>query len=324
MKRSLKILGGIATAVAIVALVAPASHAQCPQARSFGGFPGGKTGSQVIVDASAFENAGNEFGQFWETGNAANGTGIGAAGTCDSQGVGVGWWQFVGTTTDRGIRGFVAQPGCTLPVCPGVGSGLTFLVEDLTGDGQAGGYVVYDTDETPAGARWYDHARTDPNAAPGSSLTHLMTPLPSVVVNQSTGPPPNTTVDNDYNDVGIAIHSVADAGGVNVPNPASFIIDSYDVLFFQGANPPGALRSNWTFVKSIAYNDAAIVADQVNVPCPDGPTSQTFLAIGMTFNGVPSETVGPPSLPVACDPNVADPQPDDRRPKFTRPSKRGR
>ena len=117
MKGTLRAIGSIATVLAIVALVTPA-HAQCPQARSFGGFPGGKSGGQVVIDASAFENLGNEFGQFWETGlGPVNGTGVGAAGSCDSQGPApVGWWQFVGTTTSRGIRGFVAQPGCVLPL----------------------------------------------------------------------------------------------------------------------------------------------------------------------------------------------------------------
>ena len=150
MKRTLKILGGIATVVAIAALVTPV-YAQCANARSFGGFPGGKTGSQVLVDATAFENIGKEFAQFWVSGTPANGTGVGFAGTCPSQGAGVGWWQFVGTTDVRGIRGFTAQPGCVTPICPGVGAGLTFLIEEKTANGSDAGFIAYTADETPPG-----------------------------------------------------------------------------------------------------------------------------------------------------------------------------
>ena len=93
MLRTSRLLGCIAMAVAILALTAPAIQAQCAQARSFGGFPGGKTGAQVIIDASGFDNAGNEFAQFWETGNPGNGTGMGSAGSCDSQGAEIGWGE---------------------------------------------------------------------------------------------------------------------------------------------------------------------------------------------------------------------------------------
>ena len=81
-----RLLACIATMVAMVLLTPPASHAQCANARDFGGFPGGKQGSQVLVDASAFQNDGNEIAQFWQTGIPSNGTGVGAAGSCDSQG----------------------------------------------------------------------------------------------------------------------------------------------------------------------------------------------------------------------------------------------
>lgn len=106
MRRASILLGGIASVAAIVAVSVPASHAQCANAREFGGFPGGKGGSQVIIDATAFQNNGNEIAQFWETGNPSNGTGVGPAGSCDSQDEDVGWWQFVGTSTDRGINGW--------------------------------------------------------------------------------------------------------------------------------------------------------------------------------------------------------------------------
>ena len=164
MSLTVQRLSALAGLLMIAALLGPAIHAQCANARRFGGFPGGKNGSQVIIDASAYQNNGNELAQFWETGNPSNGTGIGAAGSCDSQGAGVGWWQFVGTSTDRGINGWLSQPGCVLPTCPAVGESLTFLVEDATADGSGAGFIMYTTDDTPSGARWYDHARTDPDA----------------------------------------------------------------------------------------------------------------------------------------------------------------
>ena len=292
---SSRLLGCIATVAAVVALLAPASRAQCDQARPFGGFPGGKTGSQVLIDASAFENAGNEMAQFWETGNPGNGTGVGPAGTCDSQGVGVGWWQQVGATADRGIRGYVAQPGCTLPGCPAVGGGLTFLVEDQTANGSGAGFIVYTADETPIEARWYDHARTDPDAAPGSSATHVMTSLPTPVIQGSSGPSPNVVAILDYADVGIGFHGVQGEG--NTPLPASAVIDSYDVMLSSGGDP-GRDRGLWTLVHKLPYNDAPILGDEVVVPC-----NGEVVAVGLTFDGgVESSLVGPASIPISCGP----------------------
>ncbi len=329
MPRSVeRLFTGIATALAIVALVGPTTRAQCPQARSFGGFPGGKTGSQVIVDASAFENLGNEFAQFWETGIVANGTGVGAAGSCDSQDASVGWWQFVGTSTLRGIRGFVAQPGCVLPVCPGVGSGLTFLVEELTADGQGGGFIMYQSDETPNGPRWYDHARTDHDAGPGTSMTHVMGTLPTVIITGVSGVPPMVMVTADYlPDVGSQFHGVE--GPANTQLPGSAGIESYDVMWFHGVNPPDSLRSNWNLLKKIPYNDSAIFGDVFTARCPE-PVDSDYVAIGLTFvGGVESLTVGPPSLPVPCYHMVAQPelpvrQPSPGKPRVGNPNERRR
>ena len=104
--------------------------------------------------------------------------------------------------------------------------------------------MVYDTDETPAGARWYDHARTDPNAGAGTSLTHVMGSFPTVTVIGSSGPPPDVRTDNDYPDVGFVIHAAQGAGNTQLPGSA--VIDTYDVMAFHGAAPPGSVRANWT------------------------------------------------------------------------------
>ena len=298
MRRNWRLLSGIVTVAAIAALLAPSIHAQCQQARSFGGFPGGKTGSQVIIDATAFEDAGNELAQFWQTGNPSNGTGVGAAGSCDSQGDGVGWWQQVGSTTNRGIRGFMAQPGCTIPSCPGPGSGLTFLIEDRTAAGDGAGFIVYTTDDTPGDERWYDHARTDPAAGPGTSETHDMVSLPTPSIVSSQGPPPDLVVIVDYSDVGSGVHGVQ--GEDNTPLAASAVIESYDVMLHSlGGEYPGHDREQWTLAHKIPYNDQAILGDEVAIPC----FGDWLIAVGLTFaGGVESSLVGPHSLVITCGP----------------------
>ena len=130
-----------------------------------------------------------------------------------------------------------------------MGSGLTFLVEELTADDQGGGFIMYQADETPAGARWYDHARTDPDAKAGSSITHVMGTLPTVTITGASGGPPMVTVTADYSDVGPQFHGVE--GPVNTQLPGSAGIESYDVFSFQGGGPPDSLRSNWTFVQQV-------------------------------------------------------------------------
>ena len=122
---------------------------------------------------------------------------------------------------------------------------------------------------------------------------------------------------NDYvEDVGILFHGV-DAGGTL---PASNQIDSYDVMVAL-APDPGRERSRWSVVQKVPYNDAAILADTVAVPC-GAQDQNVVLAIGLTFNtdatlgiGIESEYVGAASVPIACSPNLADPDaPKVRRP----------
>jgi hypothetical protein len=201
---------------------------------------------------------------------------------------------------------------------------LSFLIEDATADGLGSGFVAYTVDETPAGTRWYDIARTDPGVGEGQTGIHSMSTLPTVVIQSSSGAPPDvTTATNDYpEDAGIAFHGIN--GGT--PLPGSSLIDSYDVMSASGADP-GRARSGWTFVKSIAYSDAAIIADSLPIPCTG--TAPTLLAIGLTFDGgITSASVGAASLPFSCDPGIADPDldtPKVRRPSFTsRPGRSGR
>jgi hypothetical protein len=308
MKSIFKILGGIATVLAVVALAAPAS-AQCPQVRSFGG-SGGKTGATVVIDQSAFQNVfGNEMAQFWQSGTSANGTGTGPASSCPSS----TWYSLHGPSGNNLINGFVSTAGCVLPACPDPGQSLSFLVEDSTADGSVAGFVMYKVDDTPAGQAWYDLSRTDPLAGSGTLLTHVMVPYPTVFTTQASGTPPTTTATNDYaEDMAIAFHGVS--GPADTPLPGSDQIDSYDVMAFSGLDP-GRARSLWTLVQKVPYSDAAILADSVAVPCTGGVN--TILAIGLTIDGIETDFVGPASVPIACDPAIADP---DLTPKVRRPA----
>ena len=168
---------------------------------------------------------------------------------------------------------------------------------DQTANGFNAGFIAYSVDETPAGQRWWDLARTDPDASSGSSVTHVMSFYPSVEIVASSGAPPRVTITNNYEDVGILFHGVQ--GPDNTPLPGSARLRSYDVLWFNGAGDPGRARSLWTLAKKIPYQDAAIVSDSVGVPCPTD--QHTMFAIGLTWEaGLESELVGPPSLPVVC------------------------
>lgn len=306
--------------LAIALLAQPDSLAQCPNAREFGGIGGGMNSSKVFIDVSGFQNNGSELAQFWTTGNSANGTGIGAAGTCDSQGPPpVGWWQEVGTTGSlRGIRGFLSQPGCTLPLCPAPGASLTWLIEDQTADGTAAGFVAYTVDETPAGPHWWDLARTDPDAKPGSVRLHTMGSYPIVTfIGIVSFPTP--TVTNDYNDVGQLFHGVQAPGNTRLP--ASAQLASYDVMRFTGTDDPGRDRSLWNQLKKIEYLDAPIFADQLHTHCFEllGTGLFEFYAIGLTWDdGVESEYVGPASKLVCYDMAAQPELPIERQPSVTK------
>ena len=173
---------------------------------------------------------------------------------------------------------------------------LTVLVEDRTTDGTDAGFIVYTVDATPGLAKWWDHARTGTGAA---TTFHAMVAYPTVEVVSMSGEPPNTILVVNYNDVGAGAHTVC--CGTNDPLPASTIIDSYDIM--SAPSDVGRDRSLWTFVKSVPYADAAILGDKLSVPCPNGPNGDTRVAVGLTFDGLPSEYVGRASMIFSCDPN---------------------
>jgi hypothetical protein len=340
MKRRISIVVALAIAVAIVCLAMPAAFAQCGTAREIAMRQNGANYGRIGVDTQALVpvlNNQTEVAIFWESGNSANNTGGphmgGAPGSssCDSAtGNGGGsWWSTGGTgggqpANARSIQMFLSSTGCTLTVCPGAGGSLTVLVEDITADGSDAAYYLITADETPGPIRYYDLARADPATQPSNDVTHPMWNHPRVSVASSSGPPPNTTLTNAYKNADVEIWGVGPQGS------AAQQIDSYDVFVFHGAAEPGRTRSAWGAPHhTIPYNNTpqgAPIPDSFLVPCPE-ETNDTYVAVGLTFDGIPSYYVGK-STAVECDPSIADPdRPSElrrARPSLQRGSRGGR
>lgn len=315
MKGMFKILLGVMAVALVAAMVAPSALAQCPQAREFGMFGGGMAANKIRIDMSAAGTqniTGLEIGRFWENGVPAN-TNSGCPSTPE-------WWVDAGAP-QRSIRGFIASPTCTMTVCPGVGASLNVVVEDETADGSNAGFIMFQVDETPASARWWDLERTA-NAPPGSGTTTIVPFLnfPTVQVVGSVGPPPGTTVTNDYVDIAVNYHGAA--GAANTRTPASTGIAAYDIMMSQGAADPGRSRASWMPLKQVNYTDASVSGDVIAVPCSGNPADDTFLAVGIEFvDGVKSALVGE-AVAVECDPNLADPEPKIERPNRKNPGRK--
>lgn len=324
MKRETRRLPGAAVAFVIVALTVPAVHAQCASAREVAMASNGETHGRIGVDTQ-FEiplaNDQNEVATFWVTGNAygnnSGGPHFGTPSTCPSSTglLGDPWWLLGGTGDSqppdaRSIRFFIASTGCTLMECPPAGASITVLVEDQTADGRDAGFITYTADETPGPIRWWDLARTDPDSQPSNDVTHGMWAFPRVEVTASWGPPPYIEIMNDYRDPAVNVWVVGAAG----PLPASTVIDSFDILSYIGPSDPGRERSHWWLMKSIPYANAGIVGDIVPVFCGSPLYEDMYVAVGLTFDGVPSYYVGK-SVQIECGPNLADPEKPTIRPR---------
>jgi hypothetical protein len=319
---------GLGAAVVIVALAAPTALAQCPEAREVAMAGNGKTHGRIGVDMVdptvptdpiAWLNNQTEVATFWETGtnsNNAGGAHFGTPSTCpsDTGAAGLPWWKFGGAgadVDDRSIQFFISSPGCTLPFCPAAEASITVLVEDQSDDGLKAGFITYTANETPGPIRWWDLARTDPATQPSNDVIHTFWAYPTVDTTTSSGPPPSTTVTNNYRDVAINTWVVGPSG----PLPPNSVIDSYDIVYHHGPGEPatGRVRSGWTFLQSIPYSNAGVIGDSFLVPCPS-PLDSTFLAVGITVDGVESYYVGE-STAVACDPTIAEPDEPTIRPR---------
>jgi len=309
-----KILLGLGVAIAIVALAMPASLAQCPTSREFGGQGNGNLTGRIKIDddVNGFVNDGNEFASVWDT---VNGTGLfgsgdhvaGNAGACPSSTWYITGTMFLGTLS--GIQGFIGTAGCFPVQCPLGSAHVATLVEDVSGDGTNAGFILYSTEETSANIRPYDHARTAGiDGVGGAQATQVFEAYPTVNTSGSAGPPPNTTVTNQYADLALNFHG---AGASAQGNTA---IVSYDIVAHHGPAAPGHDRAAYNLgtIKNVPYENAGVVGDAVLVPCPT-TADDTYLAVRASFKDgsnspLASMLVGAPTA-VECDPNIAEPQP---------------
>jgi hypothetical protein len=340
MKPRVKFLIALVAALVIVGLVAPMVSAQCSPARSVKMRQDGKTNGRIGVDTAGeitLLNNGTEKASLWVLGSALTNNSCGpqfqaalkcpagiTTDTCNSQtGVqGTPWWLAGQTGTSQpptamSISVWIGGTGCTIPQCPSDGAVVSTLVEDVTADGTDAGFCTYSADDTPADAlRYYDLSRSDPATQPSNDATHIMHAFPTVNTRNSAGPPPNTTVSNDYRDQGNPTTKnvwIVDSGSF-LPTQ---ILTSYDIYWFHGGADPGRVRTNWTYLSSAQYTGGPITADSVTVPCPT-EVDDTYLAVGLSFDGAYAGTDTLPtgsiqtyyvgkSTAVECDPTLADP-----------------
>jgi len=347
MKRRISLLAALTVAIVIVGLVAPAAFAQCGTARNISMRQTGSTLGRIGVQTDSHVQTNNnqtEVAIFWQPGNSAiNNTGgphvggLPGSSTCDSATALAGspWWRTGGAGTQpashRTIGMAMSASGCTMTICPGVPAApldaLTVLVEDTNAAGDDAAYWLATVDATPGPIRYYDLARADAATQPSNDVTHPMWNLPRVTVVSSSGPPPNTTLTNAYKNADVEIWGVGPNGA------AAQQIDSYDVFVFHGPAEPGRARSAWNAGvphHTIPYNNTppgAPIPDSFLVPCPvidDG--DDTYVAVGLTFDGIPSYYVGKATA-VECDPSLADPdRPSElrrARPSLKRDGSRG-
>jgi hypothetical protein len=322
----------------MLALV-PAAYAQdCPVTRELGA--GLATAAEIPLctriridlsngTGSDFTVNGNERASFYRLSNPSNNNGgphfpANPNANCPSS----GWIQTGGMFPGTGfasIKAITASPTCILGWCAADNEQVVTVYEDVSDDGTDAGFIVYQVDGTPAELRFYDHGRTVPGNPKGSIATHVLQAYPRVQVAGTAGPPPSTDATNNYADVAINFHGVT--GSSNTPLPANAGIQSYDVLYFHGPfgdGPGGRDCANWTHVKSIPYNNASVVSDMVDVPCPTsvpGSNAVSWLALGTTFvGGVQSEFVSfsGTGQAVMCDPTIADPEHPQHRPSIQR------
>jgi hypothetical protein len=317
MKGFSKALLGLAAAAVIVIGSMPVAEAQCANARNLGGGSGNNTNSRIKLTA-AWDLTDTAIGSIWQVGASgavnSGGSHFGNGGACPVTNWVVTGGMFPGLGAIA-IDASLASPTCLLSNCPAPASTVITVVEDASPDGSTAGFVAYTVDETPAGFRWFDHARTIGQVVGINEVAFQE--FPSVEVTASAGPPPNTSITSNYADLAINVHAAAGAG--DTAQPASGSVVSYDILRATAMTDPGRNRSAYTPVKSIPYSDAAVVADNIAVPC-DGTAANTFLAVGVTYvDGIQSILVGP-AVAVECDPAHADPggNQDLREPKLRR------
>jgi hypothetical protein len=338
--KSFRFLIGLSGA-ALLLTVVPAAYAQdCPVTRELGG---GSAIAAVIPNVtriridlsnaggSPFTINGNERASFYRLANPSHNSGGPHFPPSEANCPSSGWLETGGMFPGTGFSSIKAilhnVPTCLVGWCAADGEQVVTLYEDVSDDGTDAGFIIYQVDgPNPPGdlsPRFYDHGRTVPGNPHNTIVTHILQPYPRVHVAATAGPPPNTDATSNYQDVLINFHGAT--GPSNTMLPASAGIQSYDVLFFHGpfsGGPPGRDRGLWSPVKSVPYNNASVVSDMVDVPCPtSGPTTVSWLALGVTFaGGVQSELVSfsGTGQAVSCDPTIADPEHPQHRPSIQR------
>lgn len=315
-----RILLGIIGVLAIALVATPMSQAQCTTAKEFASYAGGTSVVWIFIDPAGLQNSDSN-ARFWEVGNPGNISTAGG-GTCTNATCcpASEWWDQGGMIPDgqRGIRASLSSGACDLLTCPPVPSDLMFVIEDSTADGSDAGFIAYRSDQIATDARQWDLGRTEPAAGTGSgnAVTHTMERFPTVDTQSSSGPPPNTTVTNDYSDIAINYHGVG-GGTANTALPANTGIANIQILGHQGSADPGRERSGWNqgVLKSIPYGNASVSGDVVAVACGES-TEEVFLGVGLEFiDGEVSALVGS-STAVECDPTIAEPEDQPRLKRY--------
>lgn len=315
--RSVKLLS--VAAMALVALMAaPVAEATCGVPKVFASAITGSMAqgySQVAVSPAEVTPLGDEIGRFWQSSDATLANNFG--GTCPAS----IWWQN-NAALNRAINGDWA--GCVNTGCA-VGN-MTVVVEDFAlanpapGIGGDAYFVAWKANETPALLRGYDFGRV---AATGTIFDFETFPRAFVASSGRNGM--NIEVTMNYADVAPNFHGVTGpctgstpATCTNNPVPADEVIVSYDLMLSVGMGDPGRLRTGWTQIATIPYPGAGVNGVFESVACPD-TLNDAWIAVGMTFDGgaaggITSALVGRATR-LECNPDLADPQPSDERPK---------
>ena len=282
-------------------------RAECPQARRLGAAENFRRHPRVKIETGAFPNDGNELGSIWVVGTPVLNSGgphFESQERCPSSGE-QGWWKtgskFLGK--DSGIHAFVASPACLFRDCPPRGATLMTVLEDRTSDGSDAAFIAYMVDASPAGRRWYDHARTEPMKK-GAVTTHRLNPFPRPemlppAANDAASAPRLRIVDFEG-------HAHVARGEENRRLSEGEAIHSLDLLSAAGQSDPGRSRSAWHAEGSLSFEEAATGSIALDAAVCGNSVVEHWVAVGVTFvDGVESRLVGR-ALKIDClKPRVA-------------------
>lgn len=294
---------GFAIAIVVGGLFSGFTEAdsQCAMARRLGGAENFRRHPRIKIDTGAFPNDGDELGSIWVVGASAFNSGgphFPNEDRCPSSGE-RGWWQsgtrFLGT--DSGIQAFVSSPSCLFTNCPPRDSSLITLLEDQSADGADAAFIAYLVDESPAGRRWYDHARSEP-MEPERVTTHTLKAYPRPVIVVEPATPDSSGFGLRLED--FAGHAHVVRGADNVRQSEGEAILTFDLLSATGGRDPGRRREAWTLAARLPFADVGQRAFTLEQALCATPDDRRWFAVGATFvDGVESRLVGR-ALQVDC------------------------